>query len=44
MGPNLRVPHLTLPPEVGSEDRRVIPQRQLGSRPLGPCWTWEDTI
>ena len=28
-GPNPRVPHLVLPPELGSEDCRANPWRQL---------------
>ena len=26
-GPNPRIPHLALPPELGSEDRRANPRR-----------------
>ena len=38
-GPNPKVPHLALPPELGSEDRRAILQKQLSSCPSCPCWT-----
>ena len=31
-GPNLRAPHLALPPELGSEDCHTIPHRRLRSR------------
>ena len=43
-GPNPRVPHLALPPELGNEDHRAIPQRRSSSRPSCLFWTWEDTI
>ena len=43
-GPKLKVPHLALPPELGSEDRCAIPLRRLSSHPLCPCWTWEEMI
>ena len=38
-GPNPKVPYLVLPLELGSEDCRVNPQKQLGNHPSSPCWT-----
>ena len=35
-GPNPRVPHLALPPELGNEDRCATPRRQSGNHPSGP--------
>ena len=43
-GPKPKVPHLDLPPELGSENRRAIPQRRLSSHHSCLCWIWEDTI
>ena len=38
-GPNPKVPHLALPLELGSEDRRANPRRRSGNHPLSPYWT-----
>ena len=38
-GPNPRVPHLVLPPELGNEDRYANPWRRLGDHLSSPCWT-----
>ena len=38
-GPNPRIPHLALPPELGSENRRANPRKQSGNHPLSRCWT-----
>ena len=40
--PKLRVPHLVLPPGLGSEDRHAIHLRRLESHLSCPCWTWGD--
>ena len=36
-GPNPRVPHLALLPELGSEDRHATPRKQSSSYPLCLC-------
>ena len=38
-GPNPKVLHLVLPPELGSEDRRVTPLMQSRNHPSCPYWT-----
>ena len=38
-GPNPRVPHLVLPPKLGSEDRRATPRMRLGNHPSCCYWT-----
>ena len=35
-GPNPRIPHLALPPKLGSEDRHATPQRQSCNYPSWP--------
>ena len=41
--PKPKVPHLVLPPGLGSEDHHVIHLRRLESYLSCPCWIWEDT-
>ena len=36
-GLNPKIPHLVLPPELGSEDRHATPRRQSCNHPLCPC-------
>ena len=38
-GLNPKIPHLVLPPELGSENRRATPQTRLGNYPSSPYWT-----
>ena len=38
-GLNPKIPHLVLPPELGSDNRRATPRTRSGNYPSSPCWT-----